>query len=90
LIRHGQNDGVDERLHSVEIQTEQAISLKDNLLAIIIPARFFDDDRKRHLEQKWNCKVVMYNLQAVFSPVNLMSLIFDKVREVLLSDGQIS
>jgi len=90
LIERFPNDGSDERLHSIEIQFEQAVSLKGNLLAVIVPARFFDETMKRELEAKWDCTVVFYSIKAVFSPSDIMGLVFDKVREVLVKDAQIS
>ncbi len=89
LVRHVPNDGTDERVHAIEIQTDKPIRLNGNLLAVVIPARYFDDAQKHEIESKWKCKIVGYTFKSVFSPVDLMSLIYDKVREVLLANDQI-
>ena len=84
-----QNDGSDERIHSVEIQAENSVALKDNLLAVVVPARFFDEDQIKAIIAEWKCEVVGYHVKSVFTPTYLMSLLFDKVREILVQDGQL-
>jgi hypothetical protein len=90
LIRFAPNDNADERVHSIEVLVDSNIPLKGNLLAVVIPGRFFDDDQIIMLRESWDCQIVQYHLKSVFTPNDLMSLLFEKVREVLLSDGQIS
>jgi hypothetical protein len=90
LLRSAPNERGDERLHSIEVQFNDDMALKGNLLAVVIPARFFDDEQKQSMAVEWDCKVVTYHIQAVFTPKDLMSLLFDKVRQVLLEDDQLS
>jgi hypothetical protein len=90
LLRSAPNERGDERLHSIEVQFNNDVPLNGNLLAVVIPGRFFDDEQRRSTADAWKCKVVTYHLQAVFTPKDLMSLLFDKVRQVLLEDDQLS
>jgi hypothetical protein len=90
LIRFAPNDNADERVHSIEIQLANDMPLRGNLLSVVVPGRFFDPDQVAELREAWDCQVIPYTLKAVFTPNDLMSLLFDKVREVLLSDGQLS
>jgi len=90
LIRYTPNVDSDERAHSIEIQTDESVYLKDNLLAVVVPDRFFEGDNLKEIRDLWNCSVVTYHLKNVFTPVNLMDLLMDKVREVLFADGQLS
>jgi hypothetical protein len=90
LIRFAPNDNSDERVHSIEVQVDSDVLLKGNLLAVVIPGRFFDTEQVVALRKTWECEIVQYHLKAVFTPNDFMSLLFEKVREVLLSDGQIS
>ena len=90
LIRYTPNVDSDERAHSIELQTDEVVYLKDNVLAVVVPDRFFDGERIKEIRDLWNCLVVTYHLKNVFTPVNLMDLLMDKVREVLFADGQLS
>jgi hypothetical protein len=90
LLHSAPNDQNDERLHSIEVQTSADLPLRGNLLAVVIPERFFDEDQTRAIADDWGCKVVPYYLKAVFTPKDLMSLLFDKIRQVLLDDNQLS
>lgn len=90
LLRSAPNEQGDERLHSIQVQFNNDVPLKGNLLAVVIPGRFFDDEQQRSIADEWECKVVPYHLQSVFTPKDLMSLLFDKVRQVLLEDDQLS
>ncbi len=89
LIRDVGNDGSDERIHSIELQVENNIELRGNLLAVVVPARFFTDEQISEMITAWDCKIVGYHVKSLFTPTDLMSLLFDKVREVMLDDGQI-
>ncbi len=89
IIRFIRNDGNDERVHSIEMQTTESVPLKGNIIAVVVPARFFNDIQKKKLEDEWGCIVVCYHMQSVFTPSDLMSLIFDKVINVLVQNDQI-
>lgn len=90
IIRDTRNDRSDERVHTVEVQTDRQIVLAGNVRAIVVPARLFDEKQKNDMAVSWGCEVVCYNMKMVFTPKDMMDLIFDKVRTVLVQDGQIS
>jgi len=51
----------DDRKSAVEVQTRNAVSLKDQLLYIVLPSEFLDDLEVREAIQAWNCKPVPYH-----------------------------
>lgn len=47
-------EGRDERSSAIEIQTNKPITLKDALLAILLPQMFFDDPEIKDAVARWN------------------------------------
>ena len=52
----------DDRKSAIEVQVRDAISLRNELLYVVLPREFLDDESIRHaILVDWNCRPIPYN-----------------------------
>jgi hypothetical protein len=80
LAAHRGYQELDDRRMVVEVQTELAIPLaKPNVLAVICPSPYLDDDRFRsHVTRKWQAEAISYPVYSL-SYQNYVGLIYERV-----------
>ncbi len=79
LLRPGPLD-YDDRRSAIEVQVDQAISLTDQLLFVVLPKEFLDDAAIRHaIINIWNCDPVSYPTFRGDSPAAYYAVVRDKV-----------
>jgi hypothetical protein len=81
LMRAGPAD-YDDRKSAIEVQVNQAISLRDQLLFVVLPREFLDDAAIRDaIINVWNCDPVVYATFMGDAPASYNSVVREKVRE---------
>ena len=73
--------GYDDRKATIEVQVKKDISLRDQLLFVILPGEFLeDDDVKRAIFADWRCYPIPYETDMGVAPSEYYAVIRDKLR----------
>ena len=81
LMRAGPVD-YDDRKSAIEVQVNQAITLRDQLLFVVLPKEFLEEAAIRDaIINVWNCDPVMYATFRGDTPASYYSVVREKVRE---------
>lgn len=81
LMRAGPVD-YDDRKSAIEVQVNQAISLREQLLFVVLPREFLEDAAIRDaIINVWNCDPVVYATFMGDAPASYYSVVREKVRE---------
>lgn len=81
LIRDGPVD-YDDRKSAIEVQVNQAIALRDQLLFVVLPREFLEEAAIRDtIINVWNCDPVVYATFKGDSPAAYYSVVRQKVKE---------
>jgi hypothetical protein len=81
LMRAGPVD-YDDRKSAIEVQVNQAITLRDQLLFVVLPREFLEEAAIRDaIINVWNCDPVVYATFRGDAPASYYSVVRDKVRE---------
>jgi hypothetical protein len=81
LMRAGPVD-YDDRKSAIEVQVNQAISLRDQLLFVVLPREFLEEAAIRDaIINVWNCDPVVYATFMGDATASYYSVVREKVRE---------
>ena len=81
LMRDGPVD-YDDRKSAIEVQVNQAITLRDQLLFVVLPREFLEEAAIRDaIINVWNCDPVVYATFRGDAPASYYSGVREKVRE---------
>ena len=81
LMRAGPVD-YDDRKSAIEVQVNQAITLRDQLLFVVLPREFLEEAAIRDaIINVWNCDPVVYATFRGDAPASYYSVVREKVRE---------
>jgi hypothetical protein len=81
LMRAGPVD-YDDRKSAIEVQLNQAITLRDQLLFVVLPREFLEETAIRDaIINVWNCDPVVYATFRGDAPASYYSVVREKVRE---------
>jgi hypothetical protein len=85
LMRAGPRAGpvdYDDRKSAIEVQVNQAITLRDQLLFVVLPKEFLEETAIRDaIINVWNCDPVMYATFRGDTPASYYAVVREKVRE---------
>jgi hypothetical protein len=74
--------GYDDRKSAIEVQVNQAISLRDQLLFVVLPREFLEYAAIRDaIINVWNCDPVVYATFMGDAPASYYAVVREKVRE---------
>ena len=81
LMRDGPVD-YDDRKSAIEVQVNQAIALRDQLLFVVLPREFLEEVAIRDaIINVWNCDPVVYATFIGDAPASYYSVVRQKVQE---------
>jgi hypothetical protein len=81
LMRAGPVD-YDDRKSAIEVQVNQTITLRDQLLFVVLPREFLEEAAIRDaIINVWNCDPVVYTTFRGDAPASYYSVVREKVRE---------
>lgn len=81
LMRAGPVD-YDDRKSAIEVQVNQAITLRDQLLFVVLPREFLEEFTIRDaIINVWNCDPVVYATFRGDAPASYYSVVRERVRE---------
>ena len=72
----------DDRKSAIEVQVNQAIALRDQLLFVVLPNEFLEEAAIRDaIINVWNCDPVMYPTFKGDAPASYYSVVRQKVKD---------
>jgi hypothetical protein len=83
LIKTPGESDFDQRRSAIEVQTKQAISLKNNLQFVILPVSFLEQVNVAKAIERWRCFPITYNSAVGGIPREYSGKIQDKLAELL-------